>query len=372
MSWPRPGLASRRAVRVRVPATSANLGPGFDALGLALAWHDEVQAEVTEAGLSIEVIGEGREAASAGERHLVVRAMRAGFAAVGEQPPGIALRCVNAIPQRRGLGSSAGAVVAGLLAARFLLDPDGGTGGGAGPLLGEALLGLAAEIEGHPDNAAACLGGGLTISWTAAAGPRAVRLAPLPIIKPVVCVPATSLATAVARGALPAMISHRDAAATAGRSALLIAALTQRPDLLFDATEDLLHEPYRATLMPATADLIGRLRGAGIAAVLSGAGPAVIALTVDGHTPGAEEVDSIASQAGNEWHVSSLDVDRQGAIIRTVPPGEHVRIGARHGQQGHRSHHGGETGNWPARDTGGSSWAVLTGRRSPSVQHGQL
>jgi homoserine kinase len=271
---------------------------------------------------------------------------------------------VNAIPQRRGLGSSAGAVVAGLLAARGLLDLDAK----AGPLCDQALLGLATELEGHPDNAAACLAGGLTISWTAAAGPRAARLSPLPVIKPVICVPATSLATSVARGALPAMISHRDAAASAGRSALLIAALTQDPDLLFDATEDLLHEPYRAALMPATAGLIGRLRGAGIAAVLSGAGPAVIALTVDGQSPGADEVDSIASQTGNEWLVSPLDVDRQGATIRTIPhlasrrAGEHIRSGARHGPQG-----SGLPGT-PAGRAGRSA----SDRTSPSVQHGQL
>ncbi|HEV2450361.1 MAG TPA: homoserine kinase [Streptosporangiaceae bacterium] len=354
-------MRNGRTVRVRVPATSANLGPGFDALGLALAWYDEVQAEITGGGLCIEVTGEGSQTAGAGERHLVVRAMRAYFAAVGEQPPGLALHCVNAIPQRRGLGSSAGAVVAGLLGARGLLGGDG-AGRESESLSDQALLGLATELEGHPDNAAACLAGGLTISWTTAAGPRAVRLSSHPVIKPVICVPATSLATSVARGALPAMISHRDAAASAGRSALLVAALTQHPDLLLDATEDLLHEPYRATLMPATADLIGRLRGAGIAAVLSGAGPAVMALTVDGPSPGPSEVDSIASQTGNQWLVSSLDVDRQGATIRTVPQGERIRSGARHGQQG--------SGLLRTRagQAGRSSWDL----KSPSAQHGQL
>jgi homoserine kinase len=321
------------AVLVRVPATSANLGPGFDALGLALALYDQVRAEITESGLDIEVSGEGAENAGLGERHLVVRAMRAGFAAHGGQPPGLALHCVNAIPQGRGLGSSAGAVVAGLLAARALAgDFRAGSDASAGldlagpdlagtDLADAELLGLAAGLEGHPDNAAACLAGGLTIAWTSDAGPRAVRLDPHPAIVPVACVPAVSLATTAARQALPEAVPHRDAAANAARSALLVAALTQDPDLLLDATDDLLHQPYRAPLMPATSALVGRLRAAGIAAVVSGAGPAVLALTVAGRTPEPDEVDSIATEAGKPWHVSPLDVDRQGAAIQSVRPG---------------------------------------------------
>ncbi|HEY2574732.1 MAG TPA: homoserine kinase [Streptosporangiaceae bacterium] len=451
VSWP------RRAVKVRVPATSANLGPGFDALGLALARYDEVTAEVTGSGLAIEVSGEGADAATAGERHLVVRAMRAGFeVAVGEQPPGLALSCVNTIPQGRGLGSSAGAVVAGLLAGRALAalalsgdalaeqvapesasggaapgpdaqvslpgdagsgaasgslgarppeqvapesasggaapGPDaqvslpgdgegtasgslgaraGGAAGGAAWFVDEGLLAMAAELEGHPDNAAACLAGGLTVAWTPAptdgrpgqrGGCRAVRLEPDPAIVPVVCVPATSLATKKARRALPETIPHADAAASSGRSALLVAALTRHPDLLFDATYDLLHEPYRAPLMPASADLIGRLRRAGIPAVLSGAGPTVLAFVVNGRTPGSPEVDSIAIQTGNEWHVSPLDVDRQGATIQSVPPGIRIRAGARQGRHGgglRRARAGHMGRSWPDR------W-------STSAKHGHL
>jgi homoserine kinase len=332
MNWP------RHCVRVRVPATSANLGPGFDALGLALALHDEVEAGVTGSGLAVEVSGEGADAAAAGERHLVVRAMRAAFAATaGEQPPGLALRCTNAIPQGRGLGSSAGAVVAGLLAARALAgtrhpEPSGSGAGPADrtpePLPDDALLALATELEGHADNAAACLAGGLTVAWNPGTGPRAVRLEPLPAIVPVLCVPVESMPTAAARRALPPTVPHADAAANAGRAALLVTALTQAPDLLLDATEDFLHQPYRAPLMPATADLIGRLREAGIAAVLSGAGPSVLALTVRGKTPRSAKVGSIASQAGRQWHVSPLDVDRQGATIASVPPGGRPPIGA--------------------------------------------
>ena len=326
MTWP------RRRVRVRVPATSANLGPGFDALGLALALYDEVEAEVTGSGLAVEVSGEGADAPAAGERHLVVRAMRAAFAATaGGQPPGLALRCANAIPQGRGLGSSAAAVVAGLLAARALAgtrspEPSWRAAAPSGtrsaePLPDDALLALAAQLEGHADNAAACLAGGLTIAWNPGTGPRVVRLDPLPAIVPVLCVPAESMPTTAARRVLPQTVPHADAAANAGRAGLLVAALTRAPDLLFDATQDLLHEPYRAPLMPATADLVSRLRGAGIAAVLSGAGPSVLALIVRGKTPGPAKVDSIAGQAGKQWHVSPLDVDRQGATIASVPPG---------------------------------------------------
>ncbi len=211
-------------VRVRVPATSANLGPGFDALGLALSMYDVVEARADGTGLSIEVSGQGERTATAGEGHLVVRAMREAFGITGGQPPGIALRCDNRIPHGRGLGSSAAAIVAGILAARAL------AGDGAARLPDDAVLGLATEMEGHPDNVAACLGGGLTIAWTAAGGPRMTRLSPLPGVVPVALVAPEPLATEAARRVLPQSVPHADAAANAGRSALLVAALIdQRP-----------------------------------------------------------------------------------------------------------------------------------------------
>ncbi len=327
---------SEHPVRVSVPATSANLGPGFDALGLALALHDSVEARITGGGLSVVVSGEGAETVAAGERHLVVVAMRAAFAAMGGQPPGIALRCVNAIPHGRGLGSSAAAVVSGVLAARELVT------GGAGLLPDADVLALAVDLEGHPDNVAACLAGGLTVAWrrSGAAGGGAfhgssgepgadvvrgssgerggvgmLRLAVLPSIRAVVCVAPTALATHEARQVLPELVPHADAAANAARSALLVAGLTSDPAVLFDATEDFLHQRYRAPVMPQTADLLGRLRQAGVAAVVSGAGPSVVALTLAGQ-PGPEVVDSIACGTGISWHVIPLDVDRQGAAIQ--------------------------------------------------------
>jgi homoserine kinase len=245
---------------VRAPASSANLGPGFDAFGLALSLHDVAVARVTGGGLDIEVSGEGGETAAVGEAHLVVQAMRAAFDVLGGQPPGLSLRSLNAIPHSRGLGSSAAAIVTGILAARGLARE------GADLLPDDAVLALAARLEGHPDNVAACLHGGLTLSWTglpagpgygpdparpgdgsapAPPGPRVVRLPVLEEIRPVVLVAEESLATQTARGALPAAVPHRDAAANAARSALLVAALIRVPEVLFDATQDFLHQPYR-------------------------------------------------------------------------------------------------------------------------------
>jgi homoserine kinase len=305
-------------VRVRVPATSANLGPGFDSLGLALSLYDVVEAWIDPAGLSIEVTGEGAGTAEAGEAHLVIRAMRETFKVLDGQPPGLGLRCVNCIPHGRGLGSSAAAIVSGVLAARALTED------GASRLPDDAMLRLAAEFEGHPDNVAACLLGGLTVAWTGPGGPRAVRLSPLPAIVPAVFIAPEPLSTERARRALPATVPHVDAAANAGRSALLIAALTSAAasdpgaplDTLLDATQDRLHQPYRAGVMPETAELVDRLRAAGVPAVVSGAGPSVLAFV----TAPDGVLDSTIRDMGIGWDISVLDVDRQGASIQSVTP----------------------------------------------------
>ena len=298
-------------VTVRVPATSANLGPGFDALGLALGLHDVVEARVIPSGLAIEVSGAGEGTAAAEEGHLVIRAMRTAFARLGVQPPGIGLRCVNAIPHGYGLGSSAAAIVAGLLAARALAAE-------GADLTDSDVLRLATRLEGHPDNVAACLAGGLTIAWTADSGAQAARLAPVPGLAPVLCVPEIPLATEHARGLLPPTVPHADAAANAARAALLIAALTNDPALLMAGTEDLLHQPYRAPAMPATAELISQLRAAGIPAVVSGAGPSVLALTVPGIHPGPEACPPIAEKTGVNWRITPVAVDLYGATVE--PP----------------------------------------------------
>lgn len=309
-SWP------SQPVTVVAPATSANLGPGFDSLGLALSLHDVVRAEVAESGLDIQVTGVGASQRWRPERHLVIQAMRVGFAATGGQPSGIAISCRNEVPQGFGLGSSAAAIVAGLLAARALAAAREVAADPADVLPDAEVLRLACEIEGHPDNVAACLAGGLTIVFAAAAGLGVVRLTPLSGLAPVLCVPAVPVATKTAREVLPDQVSHADAAANSARAALLIAALTSRPDLLLPGTEDFLHQRYRAPAMPRTARLVAALREAGIPAVVSGAGPAVLALTMDdGRAAEPAEVARITAQADAPWSVLPLRVDAEGARL---------------------------------------------------------
>jgi len=289
-------------VRVRVPATSANLGPGFDALGLALSLYDDVVVRVADEGLFVDVAGEGADTVPRTRRHLVVRALQAGFDALGGQPRGLEVVCANRIPHSRGLGSSAAAIVAGLTAARALVL------GGADTLDDDALLALAAELEGHPDNVAACLLGGLTLAWTASDGPaHAVRLPVSPVLRPVVFVPTTSSSTAKARKLLPETVPHADAARNAARSALLVHALAADPGLLLAATEDRLHQQYRAPSQVKTAGLVDALRAAGVPAVVSGAGPSVLAF--------AGQADDVSSYAPRGWSVEVLAVDAGGAEL---------------------------------------------------------
>jgi len=310
VSWP------GQPVTVVVPATSANLGPGFDSLGLALTLHDTVEARVTETGVEVQVTGVGADHAwRPAEKHLVIQAMQVAFAAIGEEPPGIAISCRNEVPQGFGLGSSAAAIVAGVLAARALAARRQAAARPADVLPDAEVLCLACEMEGHADNVAACLAGGLTITWAGPAGPRVVRLTPAPGLAPVVCVPAIPLATKTARNALPEQVPHADAAANSARAALLITALTGRADLLLAGTEDFLHQRYRASVMPATTALLAALRGAGVPAVVSGAGPAVLALTMDGQRGSGADVSRIAAQQREPWRVLPMRVDTKGARI---------------------------------------------------------
>ncbi len=259
-------------VRVRVPASSANLGPGFDALGLALELYDEIEVTPTASGLRVEVHGEGAGRVPTDEENLVVRALRAACHRLGHQPGGVALRCHNRIPHSRGLGSSAAAAVAGVLAGYGLAgrEPD------------EAALDLAAGFDGHADNVGASMLGGLVIAWKDRGGFRAIRLEPHPDLAPVLLVPEVTSATEVTRGLLPAELPHTDAAFNAGRAALLVHALTRAPQLLLAATEDRLHQPYRSPAYPATGLLVAALRAAGVPAAVSGAGPSVLALPATG------------------------------------------------------------------------------------------
>ncbi|GAA4218887.1 homoserine kinase [Streptosporangium album] len=324
-------------VVVRVPATSANLGPGFDTLGLALALYDEVEVSLVDPGggprsrsVEIEVTGEGAGELDLDEGHLIVRTMRLTFGRMGvPQPRGIRLSCLNRIPHARGLGSSSAAICAGILAARALAGTPypaaDGAGGRNGPdaavsghprprpaFTDDDAFALATEIEGHPDNVAPCLAGGLTIAWTDQSNaPHMVKLIPHADIRPVAIIPRQRLATEVARGLLPKDVPHADASANAGRAALLVAALTGRPEreLLLAATEDRLHQSYRAPAMPQSADLVQRLRGIGVPTVVSGAGPTILAFST------VDTQDLIAPEVGTDWHIQPLDVETRGACV---------------------------------------------------------
>ncbi|WP_193048292.1 homoserine kinase [Mycolicibacterium baixiangningiae] len=272
-----------------VAASSANLGPGFDSLGLALSLYDEIFVETVDSGLTVTVEGEGAGQVPLDSSHLVVRAIEAGLRATGCTAPGLVVRCRNDIPHSRGLGSSAAAVVGGLAVANGLAAQiDSST------LTVEQLIQLSSTFEGHPDNAAAAVLGGAVVTWTDGVGEQArYAAAPLrlhPDIHLFPAVPQQRSSTAETRVLLPEQVSHTDARFNLSRAALLVVALTERPDLLMAATEDVLHQPQRAAAMPASAEFLRVLRGCGVAAVLSGAGPAVIALGSQPELP-AEAVE---------------------------------------------------------------------------------
>jgi homoserine kinase len=283
-------------VRVTVPASTANLGSGFDALGMALGIRDELTFEVLPEGLVIEVEGEGLGVPT-DETHLVVRAFRAACSSVGLAVPGLRLWCRNAIPHARGLGSSAAAIVAGVAAGYAL----------AGHELDTSALQLAASFEGHADNAAAAMFGGVVVAWTEGDRFRAVRLEPHPSLSPVALVPAEESSTHTTRGLLPSKVPHEDAAFAAGRSALAVHALTAEPSLLPVALDDRLHEPYREPAWPATMRLVTALRCAGVAAAVSGAGPTVLAFPPGGLLPSGVDLSGFS--------VRPLPVDRAGVVV---------------------------------------------------------
>jgi homoserine kinase len=280
-----------------VAASSANLGPGFDSLGLALALYDEISVETTTGTTTVDVEGEGQGQVHAGFDNLVAVAVRRGLEVVGVQAEGLKINCRNAIPHSRGLGSSAAAVVGGLAAANALVSQTD-----LPQLSRERLIQVAGEFEGHPDNAAASVLGGAVVSWTEEAEAHAVPgyfAAPLrlhPDIRLFPCIPEVRSSTAETRVLLPAQVSHQAARFNVSRAALLVLALTERPDLLMAATEDVLHQPQRAPAMPASARYLQLLRRNGVAAVLSGAGPSVLALTNGADLPA--EVVEFADEHG--------------------------------------------------------------------------
>lgn len=301
--------------RVHVPATSANLGPGFDTLGLALAYGDDLTVRVlSEPGVRVDVVGVGAGEVPADESNLVVQSAAHVFRAVGRSLPGLHIAAENRIPHGRGMGSSGSAIVAGVVIAAAILARD------ARPLLlsGADILKFATEIEGHPDNVAPAIFGGLTISWMDGEVPRFKRLEVAPSVLPLVAVPSFTMSTAKARSLQPAEVPLADAVFNVSRAALLIAAVTQDPSLLFAATADRLHQGYRGPAMPETARLVARLRDVGLAAVVSGAGPSVLVLAQSqAELERAQGI--IAAEFSEVWRALALSVDLIGATVDEVP-----------------------------------------------------
>ena len=302
-----------RTVEVKVPATSANLGPGFDTLGLALALYDELTVAVTaQRGATVDVHGVGAGEVPTDESNLVVRAIAHTFASVGVPLPGLHLIAHNSIPHGRGLGSSGAAIVSGIVAAKGLLE-------GIVELGPHELLALATELEGHPDNVAPALFGGLTIAWMSDAGsdhktPEHKKLMVHRGVSPLVFVPEHVMSTALARSLQPQSVPHEDAVFNVSRSALLVAALIQSPELLLAATQDKLHQNYRAKAMPETDRLITELRAAGFPAVVSGAGPSILVLCSD-PAQRLAAAELVADRAETPWQPLMLAVDFLGATV---------------------------------------------------------
>ena len=308
-----PLIEAHQRVTVRVPATSANLGPGYDSLGLALALHDTLTVESLETDeLQFELSGEGADSLPRDASHLVVRAMEAAFARLGYRHGGLKITAENVNPHGRGLGSSASAVVAAVSAANAMVPAEGQRGR-------DWILQLTSEMEGHPDNVAPAIFGGLALSWQDSDQYRSTCATVAGTVIPIVAVPDFELSTEAARALLPASIGHHAAAMNSGRAALLIHALTRKPEFLLAGTEDYLHQSYRAEAMRPSASLIRALRTAGHAAVVSGAGPTVLVLA-NGEAEAAEilaliESFTAANTPDTGWRVLKLAVDVEGAKV---------------------------------------------------------
>jgi homoserine kinase len=298
-----------RSVLVKVPATTANLGPGFDTLGLALSVYDELTVTTrAEPGATVHVEGVGAGEVPTDESNLVVRSIAYVFNAYGIDLPGLELIARNSIPHSRGMGSSGAAIVSGVMAAKGLLE-------GVVEIDSQGLLALATALEGHPDNVAPALFGGLTIAWMTPEGPRHKKLIVHRGVSPLVAVPVeSSMSTALARSLQPESVPHEDAIFNVSRSALLIAALIQSPELLLAATEDKLHQSYRASAMPETDELIRVLRADGLAAVVSGAGPSILVLGSD-PSQRLRASELIQRHATTHWDCLLLAVDFRGATV---------------------------------------------------------
>lgn len=294
---------------VEVPATSANLGPGFDSFGLAVELRDMIEGRLIDGPSTVEVEGEGAGELPEDDTHLIARVAVETLADLGIRS-GVALRCTNVIPQSRGLGSSAAAIVAGVLLGKAL--------GGADVADLEDALRRATRYEGHPDNVAPAILGGFTVAWMDQGEGYARSLPVHPDLVAVAVIPPNPVATSAARAALPADVPYRAAVHNVSRSALLVHAMTHEPGLLLSATSDMLHQEYRRGVYPASMQIVDSLRAQGIPAFVSGAGPTVLALvrTADA-TLSIKAAEEIAAQ-----------VAPGAAVIQMAPTsGADVRLG---------------------------------------------
>lgn len=303
-------VGASRTLLVKVPATSANLGPGFDTMGLALSLGNDMWVtETSGSGVSVSVEGIGAGEVPTDESNLIVQAIAHVYKSVGIEMPGLHLRALNRIPHGRGMGSSGSAIVAGVMAAKGLLE-------GRVDFSEADLLRLATDLEGHPDNVAPALFGGLTIAWSTPEGPQSKCLSVHRGVAPLVLVPEFTMSTELARSLQPKQVPTEDAVFNVSRSALLVAALTQSPELLTSATEDRLHQDYRAEAMPRTRDMISVLRANGHAAVVSGAGPAILVLAKGPKE--RLEAAALVEETDATWERMLLAVDILGATVEEV------------------------------------------------------
>jgi len=297
-------------IQIQVPASSANLGPGFDCLGLALDMHDRYMAQVMdEPGVDVDVTGEGSAAVPTTDKNLVIKAMYKGFDFLGGRPRGISLRQLNVIPHGRGLGSSAAAIVGGLALARALVL------GGNEKMTLEDMLNIANEMEGHPDNVSAAIYGNANLAWQEEQRGKviaqSINVEVDPRISALAFIPATELSTSKARKMLPESIAHADAVKNSTNTAMLVQALQHRPDLLLTATKDYLHQSYRHDAMPQSIALMNKLRDAGVAAFISGAGPTVLVLRTGADSEAAE----LERAAGDRFSMLALGTSRTGVSV---------------------------------------------------------
>jgi len=290
-------------VHIRVPASSANLGSAFDCAGLGLNIYDDIHAQITQSrGVHVETTGVAAAELPTDCDHLVARAMKIGFDALGVRPAGFTIRCHNNISHGQGLGSSAAAIIGGLAAARALVV------GGESLLSDSDLLTIALQLEPHPDNLSASLYGGFTVAWVTEDGQaECIHAKPHDDLQVTLCLPSSIAPTDQARAVLPSQIPLTDAVVNIGASALLFHAITSQPQLLLAATRDAIHQDRRRAMFAPSLDVLHTLRAQHIPAAISGAGPALVVFD------DAEVVSTIVT--GSDWQIIPVDVAQRGVHV---------------------------------------------------------